>query len=46
MKSAWKWVLMTPSMVSPFSSASARYSVTSRRGSTTMAFPVVSSATM
>ena len=38
-KSAWKWVLITPSIARPYRSASARYSVMSRRGSTTMARP-------
>ena len=42
-KSAWKWVLITPSMVNPYRRASSRYSVMSRRGSTTTARPVVSS---
>ena len=42
-KSAWKWVLITPTMVRPLADASSRYSPTSRRGSTTTAWPVDSS---
>ncbi len=42
-KSAWKWVLMTPTISKPCSSASERYSSMSRRGSTTTAFLEVSS---
>ena len=43
MKSAWKWVLITPSIRRPCASASATYSEMSRLGSTITARPVVSS---
>jgi hypothetical protein len=42
-KSAWRWVSMTRTMVSPAAAAAATYPSTSRWGSTTTARPLVSS---